>query len=90
MNDGTQAWPYLHSIRQAYGLNNAKALGYPAGTDIDQEENLLLHFDYQNSLIEVSITAITKKATTVERYFRIADFGGAKQVASVRTSFFYY
>ncbi|TVY23259.1 hypothetical protein LHYA1_G007940 [Lachnellula hyalina] len=82
MNDGTQVWPYLHSIRQAYGLNTAEALGYPAGTDIDDEENLLLHFDYQNSVLKASITAITERTTNIERHFRIVDFGGPKQVAS--------
>lgn len=82
IKDGTQAWPYLHSIRKAYQLDNAKTLGYPAGTNIDREDNLLLHFDYQNSLLEVSITAITTDGTSVERHFRIADFGGTRQVAS--------
>ncbi|TVY35420.1 hypothetical protein LOCC1_G008265 [Lachnellula occidentalis] len=82
MNDGTQVWPYLHSISRAHRLNNAKALGYPAGTNIDQEDNLLLHFDYQNSVLEASMTAITTDTTNVERDFRITDFGGAEQVAS--------
>lgn len=90
IKDGTQAWPYLHSIRKAYQLDNAKALGYPTGTNIDPEDNLLLQFDYQNSLLEVSITAITTEATSVEGHFRIADFGGTTQVASVRTSLSYY
>ena len=90
MNDGTQVWPYLHSIRQAYGLNTAEALGYPEGTDIDDEENLLLHFDYQNSVLKASITAITERTTNIERHFRIVDFGGPKQVASVRTFLFYH
>jgi hypothetical protein len=81
---GTPAWPYLHSIRQAFPLNNAEVLGYPPGTDIDQEDSLLLHFDYQNSLLEVSITAIGTKATNLEGHFRITDFGGARQNTSVR------
>lgn len=85
MKSGTQSWPYLHSIRKAYQLDNAKTLGYPAGTNIDLEDNLLLQLDYQNSLLEVSITAVTE-VTTVEKKFQIADFGGARQVASVRTS----
>lgn len=82
MKDGTQVWPYLHSIRKANQLDNAKTLGYPAGTNIDLEDNLLLQLDYQNSLLEVSITSITTEATAVERQFRISDFGGARQVAS--------
>lgn len=88
INDGTQVWPYLHSLRQAYGLNNAEALGYPSGTNIDHEENLLLHLDYQNNVLEVSITSITKRTTNVERRFRVADFGGVKQIASVSRPFF--
>jgi hypothetical protein len=67
-----------------------QTLGYPTGTNIDTEDNLLLQFDYQNSLLEVSITAITTEATSVEGHFRIADFGGTTQVASVRTSLSYY
>lgn len=82
IKDGTQAWPYLHSIRKAYQLDNAKTLGYPAGTNIDLEDSLLLQFDYQNSLLEVSITAIVTEVTTMERHFQIADFGGARQIAS--------
>jgi hypothetical protein len=90
VKSGTQAWPCLHSIRKAYQLDNAKTLGYPAGTNIDLEDSLLLQFDYQNSLLQVSITDITTEATSVEGHFRIADFGGTRQVASVRTSLSYY
>ncbi|RDW79830.1 hypothetical protein BP6252_04468 [Coleophoma cylindrospora] len=75
-------WPYLHSTRIAYQLNNAKTLGYPVGTDINLEDSHLLHFDYQNSLLKVSITAIGTDTTQVKRHFRIPDFGGTTQIAS--------
>ncbi|ESZ96739.1 vitamin H transporter [Sclerotinia borealis F-4128] len=68
--------------RQAYGRNNAKALDYPPGTDIDSEQNLLLHFDYQNRLLEVSMNDVGTTITVVEGSFRIVGFGEAKQVAS--------
>lgn len=84
IESGAQAWPYLHSTRKAHQLDNAKALGFPAGTNIDLEDSLLLHFDYQNSLLEVSITSIGTEITTVERHFRIIDFGGTRQVASLK------
>ncbi|PVH70826.1 hypothetical protein DL98DRAFT_597488 [Cadophora sp. DSE1049] len=74
------AWPYLHSTRMAYQLNNAKTLGYPVGTDIDLEDSHLVHFDYQNSLLKVSIAAIGTDATNVKRHFRILNFGGAGQI----------
>ena len=90
IKNGAMAWPYLHSTRIAYQLNNAKTLGYPVGTDIDLEDSHLLHFDYQNSLLKVSITAIGTDTTNVKRHFRIPDFGGARQIASVRTALSYY
>lgn len=90
IKDGTQTWPYLHSTRKAYQFNNAKTLGYPVGNNIDQEDSLNLHFDYQNSLLEVSMTATTRESTSIEQNVRIPDFGGAEQVASVRTSLSYY
>lgn len=86
MKDGTQVWPYLHSIRKACQLDSAETLGYPAGTNIDSEDSLVVQIDYRNSLFEVSITAIGTDVTTVERHFRITDFGGPRQIASVRTS----
>lgn len=83
MKDGGFAWPYLHSVRKANQLDNAEALGYPVGTNIDQEDSLLLHVDYQNSILEVSITSITTSITYLERSFRLGNFGGAKQNVSV-------
>jgi hypothetical protein len=84
IEEGVLFWPYLHSTRQAYDLNNAEALGYPPGTNIDQEDSLILHFDYQNSLLEVSVTEIGTRTTTLNGHFRIVNFGGVGQVASVR------
>ncbi|TGO21191.1 hypothetical protein BPAE_0234g00030 [Botrytis paeoniae] len=82
MKDGSQLRHYLHSMRLGYCLNTAEALGYPAGTDIDQESNLLLHFDYQDSRLEVSITDGGTKISSVEQRFKIPDFGGVGQIAS--------
>lgn len=87
MKDGSQLRNYLHSMRLGYRLNTAEALGYPAGTDIDQESNLLLHFDYQDSCLEVSITDGGTTISLVEQKFKIPDFGGVGRIASVRTSF---
>lgn len=89
MKDGTQSWPYLHSTRIAYQLDNWETLGYPPGTNINKEDSLLLHFDYQNSLLEASITSISAEITAVESKFRIADLGGPDQISSVRTSLSY-
>ncbi|KAF7917202.1 uncharacterized protein EAE98_010307 [Botrytis deweyae] len=83
MKDGSQLRNYLHSMRLGYRLNTAEALGYPAGTDIDQESNLLLHFDYQDSRLEVSITDGGTKISLVEQRFKIPDFGGVGQIASL-------
>lgn len=90
IKNGARAWPYLHSTRIAHQLNDAKTLGYPLGTDINLEDSHLLHFDYQNSLLQVSITTIGTDTTNVKSHFRIPDFGGARQIASVRTDLSYY
>ncbi|THV55233.1 hypothetical protein BGAL_0011g00120 [Botrytis galanthina] len=83
MKDGSQLRNYLHSMRLGYRLNTAETLGYPAGTDIDQESNLLLHFDYQDSCLEVSITDGGTTISLVEQNFKIPDFGGVGQIAPV-------
>ncbi|TGO15827.1 hypothetical protein BTUL_0035g00310 [Botrytis tulipae] len=81
MKDGSQLRNYLHSMRLGYCLNTAEALEYPAGTDIDEESNLLLHFDYQDSCLEVSITDRGTITSLVEQKFNIPDFGGVGQIA---------
>ncbi|TGO90571.1 hypothetical protein BPOR_0059g00140 [Botrytis porri] len=83
MKDGSQLRHYLHSMRLAYRLNTAEALGYPAGTDINQESNLLLHFGYQDSCLEVSMTDGGTITSLVEQRFEIPDFGGVGQIASL-------
>ncbi|CZT46970.1 uncharacterized protein RSE6_07485 [Rhynchosporium secalis] len=72
------------SVRKGYRLDTATALGYSKETDIDQEDSLLLHFDYQNTLLEVSITIIGTNVTSREGYFQVADYGGPTQLASIR------
>ncbi|PQE05075.1 vitamin H transporter protein [Rutstroemia sp. NJR-2017a BVV2] len=82
MKDITQFWMYFHSIRQAYKLNTAEALGYPAGTNIDHQDSMLLHIDYQDSLLDVAATDILGDFTGVTSSFQIFDFGNGKQAAS--------
>ncbi|CZS95317.1 hypothetical protein WAI453_011300 [Rhynchosporium graminicola] len=77
-------WSYLQSVRKGYRLDTATALGYSKETDIDQEDSLLLHFDYQNTLLEVSFTIIGTNVIIREGYFQVADYGGPTQLASIR------
>ena len=79
-----QVGSYLDEIRLAYGLNNAEALGYPPGSDLDYKNPLLVHFDYQKGFLEVSIMEVDEFADIRTRFFRIDDFGGSEQDASVR------
>jgi hypothetical protein len=83
-NGSAHAWPLLHSVRKGCQLDTAKALSYPPGTNVDEQDSLLLHIDYQNSLLEVTINSIGVDTTHLEGQFKIRDFGGVKQVASVR------
>lgn len=81
---GAFAWQYLHSIRLAHNLDNAESLRYPIGTNIDLENNHLLHFDYQNRILKVSITDVGIDTTNLVSHFLVQDFGGEGQNASVR------
>ncbi|KAL2063536.1 hypothetical protein VTL71DRAFT_5341 [Oculimacula yallundae] len=73
---------YFHNIRKGYQLNTAESLGYPPGTDIDKEDNLLLHIDYQNGLLEVVSSDVRKDTTNIQSYLRMFDYGGPSQIAS--------
>ncbi|PQE17896.1 vitamin H transporter protein [Rutstroemia sp. NJR-2017a BBW] len=64
IEDITQFQKYLHSIRQAYKLNTAEALGYPAGTKINHQSSMLLYIDYQDSLLDVTATDIGQDITS--------------------------
>jgi hypothetical protein len=83
--DVMQVSPYLNCVRLAYGLNTAEALRYPPGTDIEETNNLLLHFDYQNEFLEVSIMDVTVDVDLRVRFFRIDGFGGSERRVSVRS-----
>jgi hypothetical protein len=85
IKDGTYIWTHVHSTRKASQLDNARSLGYPVGTNVDLEGSLLLHFDYQSSQLEVFLTSVGTMITIVEGNFRIKDFGGVGQDASVRS-----
>lgn len=84
LEHGSWARSYFHNTRLAYGIDTAESLGYPPGADIGDEVNLLLHFDYQSSVLLVAITEITVDITLVLDEFRISDFRGDQQNASVR------
>lgn len=84
VKDVLQLRTYLDLIRLAYGLNNASALEYPDGTDLDNELPLLIHFDYQTSFLEVSIMEVDEFCDIRSRSPRIDDFGGHDGDASVR------
>lgn len=89
IKDVMQVGPYLNSTRLAYGLNTTEALGYAPGADLDDTSNLLLHFDYQKQFLEVSIMDVGVYVDNRERFFRIDDFGGSENLASVRTTHVY-
>ncbi|KAF4635877.1 hypothetical protein G7Y89_g2213 [Cudoniella acicularis] len=89
IKDVMQLSPYLNCIRLAYGLNTPEALGYPLGSDLDDYNSLLLHFEYQEYL-EVSVMAVTEYANIREEFFRIDDFGGGEMVASSPPSDFLF
>lgn len=76
----------LDSIRHAYGLNNAAALGYPPDTDLDDVMPLLIIFDYQDDILEVSIVEVAEVMIIRHRLFRMDGFRGDGQKSSVRTS----
>lgn len=84
LEHGAHAWRYFHNTRLAHNLNNAASLGYPPGTDIEDEANYLLNFDYQDSILLVAITTISVHMTLELKRFRLPDFGGNAQNASVR------
>ena len=68
-DNGLHAQSYLQSVRKASHLDNAESLGYPAGTDIDREDPLLIQIDYQGSLLEASITSVGANSIGVEWQF---------------------
>ncbi|PQE30190.1 vitamin H transporter protein [Rutstroemia sp. NJR-2017a WRK4] len=82
IEDITQFWKYLHSIRQAYKLKNAEALEYPAGTNTNIQDSMGLHIDYQHGLLDVTATDIVQDFTYSSSSFQIVDFGNGKQAAS--------
>lgn len=84
-----QVGPYMDYIRRAYGLNTPEGLRYASGTDLGDYYSLLLHFDYQKDFLEVSIMHITDYADIRERMFRIDDYSGSKNIASVSAAHYF-
>jgi hypothetical protein len=76
VKDVMQVGSYMDYIRRVYGLNTPEGLGYAPGADLD---------DYQKDFLEVSIMHVTDYADIRERVFRIDDYGGSENVASVST-----
>jgi hypothetical protein len=83
-NDFMQMGPYLYYIRFAYGLNTSQALGYPPETKLSDYNALLLHIDYNKDFLEVSIMEAAEEYSVRDRVFRIDNFGGSDNIASVR------
>jgi hypothetical protein len=83
-NNFLQMGPYLYYIKFTYGLNTSQALGYPPETKLSDYNALLLHIDYNKDFLEVSIMEVGEDISIRDRVFRIDNFGGSENIASVR------
>lgn len=83
VTDHIFAWSYLRVIETGLKLNDAISLDYPPGTDIDEENAHILHIDYQDTAIRVSMTSVGKQTLSEVCTFRVGNFGDRKQGASV-------
>lgn len=78
-----QLRPYVHSLRRAYGLNTSEALGYAPEEDLSDLNTLIVNIDYQKDFLEVSFTSVDRVCDIQEGIFRIDDFVGGNNSASV-------
>ena len=78
-----QVGTHLDYTRLAYGLDTTHALNY-SGDRLDDVNALLLYIDYNKDFIEVSIMQVFERYSAVERAFRVDNFGGSGNNASVR------
>jgi hypothetical protein len=83
-NNFMQMGAYLYYIRFAYGLNTSQTLGYPPKTKLSDCNALLLHIDYNKDFLEVSIMEAAEDFSVRDRVFRIDNFRGSENIASVR------
>ncbi len=83
-NNFLQMGPYLYYIRFAYGLNTSQSLGYPPETKLSDYNALLLHIDYNKDFLKVSIMEAAEEFSVRDRLFRIDNFAGSDNFASVR------
>jgi hypothetical protein len=75
---------YLHYIRLAYELFSSEAPGWPPETDYSDFHTLLLYIDYNKDFLEVSIMKVAGPLSVRDRFFRMDNFGGSDNIASVR------
>jgi hypothetical protein len=83
IKDIMQVGSHLDYTRLAYGLNTTRALNY-SGDRLDEVNALLLYVDYNKGFIDVTIMQVFERFSGRERAFRIDNFGGSGNNASVR------
>ena len=84
IKDMMQMGLYLHYIRLAYEPFSSEALGYPPETDHSDFHTLLLYIDYKKDFLQVSIMEVAGPLSVRDRFFRMDNFGGSDNIASVR------
>ena len=83
LKDVLQVGPYLDYIRYAYGLNKFEPLGVANEEESYDYIYLLLHIDYQQQYIEVSIVEFGGSYCVRDRFSRVDNFGGNTMSSSV-------